>query len=122
MKWKFPISPVAASRPRVSKWGSYYTGTYKEFREEAKPVLDKVLADVTPTDKDLKVYVKVCVEKPKSSKLDYPRPDIDNYLKSIFDLMNGRLWTDDRQIVYIEATKEWAKGDGYFIVEIQHDD
>lgn len=122
MKWKFPISPVAASRPRVSKWGSYYTGTYKEFREEAKPILDKVLADVTPTDKDLKVYVKVCVEKPKSSKLDYPRPDIDNYLKSIFDLMNGRLWTDDRQIVYIEATKEWAKGDGYFTVEIQYDD
>jgi len=121
MKWKFPISPVAASRPRVSKWGTYYTGTYKEFREQARPIITAVLDGLSPTDKDLKVYVKLCVEKPKSTKLDYPRPDIDNYLKSIFDLMNGHLWLDDRQIVYVQATKEWSKGSGYFIVEIEYD-
>jgi Holliday junction resolvase RusA-like endonuclease len=119
MKWKFPISPVAASRPRVSKWGSYYTGTYKEFREQAVPVIEKVLEGYEPTDKNLRVYVQLYVDKPKSSKLDYPRPDIDNYLKSVFDLMNGRLWTDDRQIIFVEATKEWAKSTGYFTVEIQ---
>jgi hypothetical protein len=35
MEWTFNISPVAASRPRVSKWGAYYTGPYKEFKEKA---------------------------------------------------------------------------------------
>lgn len=119
MKWKFPISPVAASRPRVSRWGTYFTGTYKEFREQAKPVIEDKLKDWQPTEDKLWVYVGVFPTKPKSSKLLYPRPDIDNYVKSILDLCNGRVWKDDSQIVFLEAEKAWAKNDGYFTVEIE---
>jgi Holliday junction resolvase RusA-like endonuclease len=119
MKWKFPISPVAASRPRVSKWGSYYTGTYKDFRIEAKPVLLSTIGTWKPTEKKLKVWVEFYPIKPKSSKLQYPRPDIDNYIKSVFDLCNGVIWKDDTQIVYVESTKAWAKADGYFTLEIE---
>lgn len=119
MKWKFPISPVAASRPRVSKWGAYFTGTYKDFRNEAKPIVLDITKGWKPTDNKLWVYVGVYPTKPKTSKLQYPRPDIDNYLKSILDLCNGVVWKDDAQIVFIEATKAWAKSDGYFTLEIK---
>ena len=119
MKWKFPISPVAASRPRVSKWGSYYTGTYKEFREQARPIIKEVLKDWKPTEDPLMVYVEVFPTRPRTSKLDHPRPDIDNFVKAIFDLCNGTVWKDDSQIIYMEANKAWAKNDGYFTVEIE---
>ena len=58
MKWRFPISPVAASRPRVSRWGSYYTGAYKTFRADAKPIVEEVTKGVTPTADKLKVWVE----------------------------------------------------------------
>lgn len=119
MKWKFPISPVAASRPRVSKWGSYYTGTYKEFREQAKPIVEEILKDWNPVETPLSVYVEVYPTRPKTSKLNYPRPDIDNYVKAIFDLCNGLAWKDDSQIVFMDAKKAWSKNDGYFTVEIE---
>ena len=119
MKWKFPISPVAASRPRVSKWGTYFTGTYKDFRNAAKPVVLETIGNWEPTDKPLKVVLDMYVIKPKTSKLNYPRPDIDNYIKSIFDLCNGVIWKDDTQIIEVEASKQWSKSDGYFTMEIK---
>ena len=52
----FPVSPVAASRPRVSKWGSYYTGAYKQFRIDAADVVLEVLGeDFTPLSSKLPV-------------------------------------------------------------------
>jgi Holliday junction resolvase RusA-like endonuclease len=119
MKWKFPISPVAASRPRVSKWGTYFTGTYKQFRADAKPVVLNAIGGWKPTDKQLKVILELYPTRPKTSKLKYPRPDIDNYIKSIFDLCNGIIWNDDVQIIEVKATKQWARGDGYFTMEIK---
>jgi Holliday junction resolvase RusA-like endonuclease len=119
MKWKFPISPVAASRPRVSRWGTYFTGTYKDFRAAAKPIIEAVTKGHTPTESKLQVIVGIYPTKPKTSKLKYPRPDVDNYIKAILDLCNGVIWDDDSQIVYLEATKEWATKDGYFTVEIK---
>jgi Holliday junction resolvase RusA-like endonuclease len=119
MKWKFPISPVAASRPRVSRWGAYFTGTYKDFRIEAKPVIEKITEGWQPTEAKLSVDIGIYPTKPKSTKLEFPRPDIDNYIKSVLDLCNGVLWKDDSQIVSIEAEKRWAKGEGYFTIELK---
>lgn len=119
MKWKFPISPVAASRPRVSKWGAYFTGTYKDFRNEAKPIVTEITKGWEPTEKKLKVYVGIYPIKPKTSKLQYPRPDVDNYAKSILDLCNGIVWKDDAQIILLEVNKEWSKNNGYFTIEIK---
>lgn len=119
MKYKFPISPVAASRPRVSRWGAYFTGTYKEFRSAAKPIVEEITKGCEPSEKQLYVIIGIRPTKPKTSKLKYPRPDVDNYVKAILDLCNGVLWKDDSQITYLEADKAWAKGDGYFTLEIK---
>jgi Holliday junction resolvase RusA-like endonuclease len=38
----------------------------------------------------------------------------------VFDVMNGKLWEDDSQIVSMYVTKEWAdkSSDGYFVLGV----
>jgi Holliday junction resolvase RusA-like endonuclease len=120
-EWVFPTSPIAASRPRISKYGSYYTGPYKKFRSEcAECVYDILGTDFELIEGSLAVTVELYVTQPKKTKLTHPRADIDNFLKAIFDVMNGKLWVDDSQIISVYATKQWASPNeqGYFILGI----
>tara|TARA_R100000458_G_scaffold59698_1_gene71234 strand:- start:6788 stop:7171 length:384 start_codon:yes stop_codon:yes gene_type:complete len=118
----FNINPIAASRPRVSKWGAYYTGPYKKFKTDAvKTVADTLGPEWTPIEENLRTEVFVYVTKPKRTKLDYPKADIDNYLKAIFDCLNGKLWVDDKQVVVVHAEKAWTEPgeEGYFVVRVE---
>jgi len=120
--YKFPINPVAASRPRVSKFGAYFTGPYKKFRSAAAIVINRILGrNFAPMSGKLAVDIKCFVTRPKSTKLEYPRADVDNYSKAILDSLNGKLWDDDSQIIALFISKQWANPDeeGYFIVEIE---
>lgn len=49
----------------------------------------------------------------------YPtgRPDIDNYIKAIFDGMNGAAFLDDSQVVSLECSKFYGETPGV-IVEV----
>ena len=121
MEWTFPISPVAASRPRVSKHGAYFAGAYKKFRKDMVDLVPTVLGyGFIPIDNPLRVDVELYVKQPKKTKLDSPRADIDNFLKAVFDSLNGWLWEDDTQILQVYASKQWApKGEeGYFTMGI----
>jgi len=109
MEWSFPISPVAASRPRVSKHGAYFAGPYKNFRREAAEIVDDVLGEWEPLSGPLTVDLELFIGRPKTTKLDAPRADIDNFVKAIFDVMNGKLWDDDSQVIKLYATKQWAE-------------
>jgi Holliday junction resolvase RusA-like endonuclease len=93
-EWKFPLNPVAAVL------GDYFT----------------------PYECPLRVDVELFVKRPKTTKLDMPRPDIDNFLKSIFDVLNKKLWLDDNIIRSVYATKQWAEEgeDGYFIIGVDN--
>ena len=120
-EWLFPISPVAASRPRVSRHGAYFAGPYKNFRTECAEVISMVLGNsFEPYDEPLKVDVEIFVKQPKKTKLLAPKADIDNYLKAIFDALNGKLWRDDTLIHEVYSIKSWAEkgNDGYFTVGI----
>lgn len=121
MEWRFEINPVAASRPRVGKWGAYYTGTYKEFREEAAgKVYETLGTDFEPLASPLAVTIELYVKRPKTTERGWPKADIDNFAKAVLDTMNGKVWVDDSQIVALYVTKQWAaKGeDGYFILQV----
>lgn len=113
----FPVSPVAASRPRVGRRGAYYTGTYRRFRTEAAYIVPDVIGmDFEPIPDKLRVDIECYCTRPKTTKLDCPRSDVDNMAKAILDLLNGKLWVDDSQIVQLYITKAWAPvGEpGYF--------
>jgi crossover junction endodeoxyribonuclease RusA len=37
-----------------------------------------------------------------------PLPDLDNLTKSVLDGLNGVVWDDDRQVIHLDAWKEWV--------------
>ena len=122
MELTFPVSPVAASRPRVSRHGSYYAGPYKRFRSEAAGVVLEVLGvDFIPFTDKLNVDVECYCTRPKTSKLEYPKPDVDNMAKAVLDILNKKLWEDDSQIVRLYITKQWAQAgeQGYFNIALE---
>lgn len=48
------------------------------------------------------------------------KPDLDNLIKNVLDRGNGILWSDDKYIYRIEATKWWAEK-GYIKITIDYD-
>ena len=123
-EWIFNINPTAASRPRVSFKGghAYFTGPYKRFREEMATLVPNTIGDHVPFTGDVSVTVEFMAQRPKTTKLSAPRGDIDNYLKAIFDSMNGKVFEDDKQIVICHARKSWTSSndeDGYIKFSIE---
>tara|TARA_R100000152_G_C6730719_1_gene155423 strand:- start:34 stop:432 length:399 start_codon:yes stop_codon:yes gene_type:complete len=107
----FPIDPVPASRPRVTKWGAYYGKRYTQFRKEAESVIPQVFTG-QPLAGTLEVSLVFYCKKPKTTKREEPRGDIDNYVKAILDCCNGKVFEDDDQIKRLNATKQYEDGDG----------
>jgi Holliday junction resolvase RusA-like endonuclease len=107
----FPLEPVPASRPRVTRWGAYYGKRYTSFRKQAELVIPEVFTD-QPLVGTLEVLVTFFCKRPKTTKREEPRGDVDNYVKAILDSCNGKVFEDDDQIKRITATKRWEDEDG----------
>lgn len=105
------IEPVPASRPRVTRWGTYYGKRYANFRKEFAGILGQTdLPKDLPLRGRLKAIVSFFVSKPKTSKRSWPVGDLDNYLKTL-DVFNGVLWADDDQICEFDADKRFVGSD-----------
>jgi Holliday junction resolvase RusA-like endonuclease len=103
------IDPVPCPRPRVGRFGAYYPAKYSNWRKKFQLELGRVVGKgFEPSDSFLCVDLRFTCKKPKSTKLAYPKPDIDNYAKSVLDACNGVLWFDDSQIIRLDATKLWT--------------
>lgn len=119
-----PCDPIPCPRPRVSRFGTYYPAKYRSWRKEFSEALTESV-EANGWDLPLRGALGVEIEfrclRPRTSKLDHPKPDIDNYIKSVLDGANGILWDDDSQIIRIEATKSWQEspGIGIRIAEIR---
>ena len=106
------LNPVPASRPRVTRWGVYYTKTYAAWRKAIHKVLYNNPGRAL--EGNLAVVLTIRVEKPKTTKRDNPRGDLDNYEKAIYDAISGEkgspkgYWTDDDQIVSTRVDKRWV--------------
>ncbi len=109
------INPVPASRPRVTRWSTYYGKKYTAFRREIKsliPKMDLVRGAVMATQIFYVQMPKGWSEK-KKLELDGQwcnnNADIDNYEKALFDALNGRAYHDDSQAVASNSAKFWAR-------------
>lgn len=103
----FMLNPVPASRPRVSKWGTYYGKTYSAWRKAAMELIkehdDTIEAHCT-------VLVEQILEKPKTSKKNFPRGDVDNYAKAPTDILTAKkFWADDDLITGLWTSKRFAE-------------
>lgn len=101
------MEPVAASRPRVSKWGTFYAEPYHSFLTAAPEALHTL--ELPMLDGPLAVHLEVVCTKPKTSKLYLPRQDVDNFAKSVLDaLTKAGAWLDDAQVARLTVEKRFA--------------
>ena len=120
----FNINPIPASRPRVTRWGTFYGKRYKEFKREMGVLLiesDKT-SEVNPVlwlegliSADMTFFVPMAVswsKKKKSLKNGEfcdNNADLDNYEKAVLDSLSTVYFHDDRQIVQQKSQKIWAE-------------
>lgn len=103
-----PFPPVPASRPRVGKWGTFYTEPYKSYKKLAADWFKKNFAGPALAGA-LTVSIEVIGAKPKTTILAFPRPDVDNYAKGVLDAMNKTVFKDDTQVEKLSISKRWAR-------------
>lgn len=111
MELNLNLEPIACPRPRISKWGAYYPAAYTAWKKKAAKVVRDAVAGISgyqPFTDPIVVTLRFIVQKPKKTKLAVPRPDIDNYIKSIFDACNTIVWSDDTLVVRVDAVKGWS--------------
>lgn len=111
------LTPVPASRPRVGRWGTYYSKRYKQWMIDAAALLP--ISKAPPLDTPLTLAVIFAIPRSKHSKLITPVGDGDNYEKAIFDLLQKQGYiADDRLIttcVWRKRFLPWGK-DGYISI------
>lgn len=115
-----PVTPNAAQRTRTACRGKfaqvYLDPKYREWRATAEAALTAIAGpeDFRPyAERPIKIATEILVARPKTSKLLYPRGDLDNLEKSLWDAITatGKWWKDDVQIIESFATKRWATPD-----------
>ena len=119
---KFKINPVPASRPRVSRWSTYYPKKYTKFKKDMEALTSEM--ETTPSEKLVSVELEFGIMIPKSwSKKKREElnntycsnnSDIDNYIKAILDSLNGIVYIDDKQVVELFAKKIYSE-EGYIL-------
>jgi Holliday junction resolvase RusA-like endonuclease len=107
-----PLEPLPASRPRVTKWGTYIAKPYKQWIDAALKVIPEGNLWLDKSLKLLVVTEAVCT-KARTSKLFFPRMDVDNTAKAALDIITkvGGYWADDNQIVHLVTTKRFVRPD-----------
>jgi Holliday junction resolvase RusA-like endonuclease len=118
-----PGKPIAKARPKFytkkMKSGKSFTGTYTTQQDEQGWFIDGHI----PFSGPVEITIWFGMPRPKShygtgrnkgvlkgSAPGYPvvKPDEDNLKKFVYDLFNGRVWGDDRQVCRSICEKAYA--------------
>jgi Holliday junction resolvase RusA-like endonuclease len=109
-------APLPCPRPRIVVRGRFPSAYYPKPYTEWKAVVEQCLKAMLNEGRLLAVTGPLCVTiynvatRPKSTKLAYPKPDVDNYAKSVMDAMTkAGLWEDDSQVVLLTSGKRWTE-------------
>ena len=122
-RYIFNITPQAQARPRATRMGKgirlYDPKKTADFKKELRLLAQA--EHVEPLRDALSVEIWFYREVQKSiSKKEHVRrttghvrpikkPDVDNYIKSTLDGLNGILWRDDAQIVDLNTHKYYSE-------------
>ena len=103
------VTPVPASRPRVSKWGAYYGKNHtawKKLAEQHIPEAEHKLMG------PIEAVIEVVCPRPKTTKRDWPRGDVDNFVKLFLDILTDKgYWLDDDEITVLHVAKRFVDED-----------
>jgi len=115
------IKPQAASRVRVTRFGSYHTKNYTEFREQCWFMLNKLKAKYPANDSCYGIKLEFIMKKPQKPANKYPIMDLDNLEKAILDaLIHCQLFMiDDVQVIKLSSTKRYQRSGEPFGIRLK---
>jgi len=112
----FNIAPVPASRPRVTRWSTYFPKKYTQFRKDFALILDDL--DVELSEGLLYAKLDFFMQIPKSwsnkkkankeGKYADNNVDVDNLVKACLDSCEGVFYENDNQVAMIRARKFYS--------------
>lgn len=114
-RFEVPGKPVPASRPKVSKFGTYYPKAHTMHSEYLRKYLMEVPA--FPVADPVEVRILNVMQPYATSDHPVHRADVDNLAKLPLDMMTKsvdtegvqRFWTDDNLIVNLVTLKRFAR-------------
>lgn len=131
---RFNIEPQQQERPRATGRGRfirvYDPPKTAKFKRELKQFAMLEMQGRTKYEKAISVTIRFYRKVQKSiSKIEHARrtkgyvrpivkPDLDNYIKSTLDALNGVIWTDDATIVELNTSK-WYADDPRIEIEVK---
>jgi Holliday junction resolvase RusA-like endonuclease len=101
------IEPTPCPRPRVGRHGAYYPSRYRNWKSSFRNLVSRAAPDV-PIRGPVSAVIRLLVRRPRKTSLGWPKPDVDNYAKSVMDGLNGIVWEDDSQVIELRVVKAWA--------------
>jgi Holliday junction resolvase RusA-like endonuclease len=109
---------MPSPRPRFRVIKGKFASAYmpKKYTDHTAELVEQLkLIKSEPREGALHVDAVYWCRKPKTSKLAYPKPDVDNYEKTLLDAITkaGNLWHDDHQVVSVTHRKAWSPEDGH---------
>ena len=124
---EIPFEVTSASRPRVTRYGTFYSKNYEAFRKVVGEWLDK--QKIIKLNGAIEAKIIFLMPIPKSwskkkkeeltDKYCLANKDIDNLQKSVFDVLQGKAFDNDSQIASVIAKKIWVLGPGHVTVELE---
>jgi Holliday junction resolvase RusA-like endonuclease len=119
-----PGQPVGKGRPRAARRGRHIqlytpekTASYESLVATAAHGAMRGAAPIKGAchvEMDIRLLVPMSWSAKKRNQalegLVFPtkKPDMDNVLKAVFDAINGIVWEDDVQAVYVQAVKRYS--------------
>lgn len=104
----FPGEPIAKARPRFTKRGQVYNK--QECLEKGIAWQAKTQAKGKFIEGAINIYMTFNFAGANSGpKHHTKKPDLDNMIKFYMDVLNGVLWKDDVQIVFVQAVKQFQE-------------
>lgn len=95
--------PQAKERPRLWRGQAVTPQKTRDYEKKVAEEGIKSIPDLFETD-DITLRLRVYVK-------DKRHGDLDNYIKSVSDGLNGIAWKDDKQVKHIEAHLAYDKNE-----------
>ena len=103
-----PHKPVPKGRPRMTRRGRVFT---PKRTLDAETLVAEAWGDNPKFTGDVGIVMLLGSDGtlitvfPHEAEPQKLRGDIDNYVKTIMDGLNGKAWDDDKQVTYLVAEK-----------------
>lgn len=131
--WQSWRPPVAAVRPKVTRWATYYPGAFAGYLKGMRADAAIAFAGFE-LEGPLRVRLGFTFERPRShyrsgrnshlvkaSAAAFPRPDGDNLAKGVLDSLSGAAYPDDSAVVELVVRKRYGARAGC-LVQIERAD